>query len=359
MTFTINSKQLLAALTLTAKGINQNNIVPATSCYRLHKVGDKLQVETCNLEISMQTSVTCEIADNLDILIPADKITTLLSSLPDQPLLFTINESEITIKTASGQYTLSGYSAQDYPVIQIETNHEMIIAAEDLTEAIYATAYARSKEASLLKFNGLSIVADKDKLQFAGCNLMVLSVFNLKGKFKPAKILLPVSITDAIAVLDMAGDCKVSYSINSICFEYENLIVKSLLMDEKYPDYLSIIPKNEIKVSLNRIEFTSAIKRVLQFANKGKKITIDSNSLLAISALDTTYKQSAKEQLTMAEPNIINISVNGEFLSTALSRFSSDLIDIWWSAPDKAILICEPDDEVNFAMIMAMVEDGI
>jgi len=355
MKFTINSKSLLSALNLTAKGINTNNVVPATSCYRLHKVGDQLQIETCSLEISMQTSLPCEIADDLDILIPAEKVTRLLASLPDQPLIFEITDLDITIKAASGEYALSGYSAEDYPVINTETDFEATVSADDLAEAIYITEYARGVDKLQPKFTGLNIVAEKNKLIFAGCSHHRLSIFNLPGKFKAINIVLAPGIVTALLGLQMQGDCKICYSEKSISFQYDNLILKSMLMDEIYPDYMGVIPVNETKISVDRNALISAIKRVLEFTNKEQKIILSSNTELLISGQDEAYKQSASERLTLINAAEIKIGLNGSYLLAAASHFSSDVIDIYWQSEAKAILLKQPGDDINFSLIMPMV----
>ncbi|SRR6184192_500530 len=353
MKLTLNSKKLLSALNLCAKAISQNNIVPSASCYRLKTIETGLEISACNTEISMQTELSGTF-DVVDVLIPAEKIKNLLSSLPDQGLLFDIaDDFEITITALSGQYTMSGYSGKDFPVIKVETDTSVTIAAEDISEAVYATSFARSTDQAQLRFTGLSLTFEKDRLIFAGCNLLLLSVFNIKGKFKPGQILLAPAIVSALP--ELTGDCKMSYSKNSICFEYGNLTIKSLLMDEKFPDFMAIVPKNETKITVNRTETISAIKRVLEFSNKvSKQVTLSGS--MTISGEDTAYKQKASERVT-ADGGEVEIGVNGGYLSESLAHFSSEMVDINYQSFDKPIVINEPGDSENFVMIMAMVQN--
>ncbi|HXP51665.1 MAG TPA: hypothetical protein VN922_17035, partial [Bacteroidia bacterium] len=154
MIFKINSKSLLSALNLTAKGINAST-VSDTSNYHFKKTDAGLEISTCNLEISMQTCIDVATTDPIDILIPGEKLVRLLSSLPDQFVTFTIgDDNSISIKAISGAYELSGYSAENFPIIKTETNLDVTVPAEDLTEAIYATAFARSVEPTMQVFTG-------------------------------------------------------------------------------------------------------------------------------------------------------------------------------------------------------------
>jgi len=355
MQLTINTKQLLSSLQLVSKGVSTNNIVPASSCFRLFGTGSKLEISTCNLEVSMLTSLPINFTG--DVLIPSDKIITLLSSLPDQPLIIDISPSfEIKVTAGSGIYELSGYDGSDFPVIKTDGNETIEFESSDLTEAIYSTAYARSTDPVQTRFIGLNLDLG-DGATFAGCNLLLLSVFKLDGKFKKGKLLLPVSITNIIGSLNVPGYVKISYSENSICFEYQNLTVMSLLSGEKFPDYSGIVPKNDVKLTITRVELLSAIKRVLQFSNKvSKQIFITSaNCKLIVTGSDTNFKQKATETINVSEKSEIEISVNGGFLHDALSHMSCEYIEIYWSAPNVAIIIHEPEVKENFVMIMAMV----
>lgn len=266
----VNSKQLLQVLNLCSKAINTNNIVPAASCFKFSATPTELTIQSCNLEVSMQTSLPCE--GEVNVLIPADKIIKLLSSLPDQGVTIDVDaEFNISIVASSGTYELSGYDGSDFPEIKTESGNEITVEPDDLTAAIYSTAYARSIDQIQTRFIGLNLDIDKSGLTFAGCNLLLLSVYNLPGKFKTGKLLLPANITNIIGGINIPGGCKINYSDNSISLEYTGLTVRSLLSGETFPDYKSIVPKNDVKLNIPRTELLASIKRVLEFSNKVSK----------------------------------------------------------------------------------------
>lgn len=358
MKISISSKTLLSALSICQKAVNSNGIVSATSNFRFQATCNELHISSCNLEVSMETKITAMIEGEIDALIPADKITKLLSSLPEQGITIDIApDYNITVTALSGTYELPGDNGSEFPRITTDTTTEITIPSEDLTAAIYSTAYARSVDQIQVRFTGLSMQLQTDKIQFAGCNLMLLSVFNIVGEFTTAKLLLPVSITNIIGAISIPGDCKVSFSDNSISFEYENLTVKSLLVGETYPDYMGIVPDNKTIISVPRTALLGATKRILEFSNKvSKQVFISTdNGKVTISGLDTSFKQKAKEVITIPEKEAIEISINGEFLANALSHIGSDVINIAWSTAQKPIIIREPDEINNFVMVMPLV----
>lgn len=352
----INSKQLLQALNLCGKAINTNNIVPAASCFKFTSSSTELTIQSCNMEVSMQTSLICD--GEINVLIPADKIIKLLSSLPDQGITIDVDsEFNISIIATSGIYELSGYDGSDFPEIKTEPGNEITVQTDDLTSAIYSTSYARSIDPIQSRFIGLNLDIDKSGLTFAGCNLLLLSVYNLLGKFKTGKLLLPANITNIVGGINIPGLCTINYSDNSISFEYSGLTVKSLLSGETFPDYKSIVPKNDVRINIPRTELLASIKRVLEFSNKvSKQIYITSSSgTLTITGFDTSFKQKAVENIKISEMSEISISVNGAFLSDALAHLGYETIELSWSSPQTAIIINEPNEQNNFVMIMAMV----
>jgi DNA polymerase-3 subunit beta len=356
MNFTTNCKTLLSALQLCGKAVSQNNIIPASSCFRF-QISDILKISSCNLEVSMETQIPAT-GDICDILIPADKIVTLLSKLPNQELSFIVDEKfEITITALSGKYSLSGYDGKDFPVIKTDKGISVIIDSQDLTAAICATSYARGTNEAMPAFTGLQVEFTADKMVINACNLSLLSVHNLNVKSKEAKFLMPNSITNIIGGIALAGDCNFTYSKQNISFEYSNLTIKSRLMDGLQPDWRSVIPDNKVLITANRIELLSSIKRVLDFSHKeSKKIKLRTiNGILTIEGEDTDYNQSAIENIKVLQPDAIEISINGQFIAESLAHFSSEMIEFYWQAPNKGIIINEPGDRDNFVLTMALV----
>jgi len=360
MTIKIQQSQLSEALKLISKAVSQNNIVPAASCIRFKNTGNQLELSSCNMQVSMQTTIPCESTESTDIIIQSGLLIETISSLADQAVMLDISPDNIvTIRHNSGTCEMPIESGEDFPFITIETDKEAKMQSADLFEAIYSTAYARYTDETNLKFTGLQVDFAKDKATFVACNLLLLSAFNVPGKFKAGGLLMPKHVTDVLAGLTFQSDCTIRYSDKSIGFEFENgLVIKSMLIDDKYPDWRSIVPKNDIMCIVNRTILISSLKRVNAFSPIKIKIAsiFASAGKFEVQSSDMNMKQSAKETINadMTSDLIININVNGGELVAALSHMSSENVTFLYSNQETAMLIKEDLESENFVSIMPL-----
>jgi DNA polymerase-3 subunit beta len=133
------------------------------------------------------------------------------------------------------------------------------------------------------------------------------------------------------------------------------------LIDERYPDYENVIPSvNNIKMTIGRTDFLSALRRISIYANKTThqvrlKIT---GSELQISAEDLDFSNEANERLSCEhEGEDIEIGFNAKFLIEMLNNIDSDQIKLTMSAPNKAgvILPGEKDKTEDILMLVMPV----
>jgi DNA polymerase-3 subunit beta len=142
-------------------------------------------------------------------------------------------------------------------------------------------------------------------------------------------------------------------------FKFANIRMICRLIDERFPDYENVIPtSNNIKMTINRNEFLSSLKRISIYANKTThqvrlKIT---GSELQVSAEDLDFSNEANERLSCEhEGGDIEIGFNARFLVEMLSNLDSDQIKINMSAPNKAGVIHPVDKDKNEDILMLVM----
>ena len=134
------------------------------------------------------------------------------------------------------------------------------------------------------------------------------------------------------------------------------------MIDERYPDYNAVIPTdNPNKLTISRLEFISALKRVAIFSNKTtSQIRLKlAGSELNIFAEDYDYANEATERLTCTyEGSDLEIAFNGKYLIEMISNMDNDDIAMEFSLPNRASLILpikNNEEEEILMLIMPMM----
>jgi DNA polymerase-3 subunit beta len=154
-------------------------------------------------------------------------------------------------------------------------------------------------------------------------------------------------------------DVTIDFNTSNAFFKFGSIRMICRLIDERFPDYENVIPTSStIKMTINRGDFLSSLKRISIYANKTThqvrlKIT---GSELQVSAEDLDFSNEANERLSCEhEGEDIEIGFNARFMIEMLSNLDTDQIKLNMSAPNKAGVILPVDKDKDEDILMLVM----
>ena len=155
-----------------------------------------------------------------------------------------------------------------------------------------------------------------------------------KDVIVPAKAMIIIS-----KAID-SGDCTLSVSDTYVRFTYENSVLLSRLIDESYPNYESVIPRDNNRiVVVRREDLIGSIRRVGLYASIAThQVKLDvRKGALAISAQDVDFGGEANETIECTyDGEDFAIGFNGHYLVDILSHLDGDEVEMRFSSPTRA-----------------------
>lgn len=131
------------------------------------------------------------------------------------------------------------------------------------------------------------------------------------------------------------------------------------LIDARFPDYKVVIPAdNPYKLTVNRNDFQSALRRVSIFSNKStNQVALNiSGSELQLAAQDVDFSFEGNERMKCQyNGEDLVIAFNARFLIEMLNATSSSEVNIELSTPTKAGIIRPVDAEENEDLLMLVM----
>ena len=118
MKFSIPSKNLLSQLSLVSKVVNSKNSISILDNFLFELSGSQLAITGSDSETTLSTRVdVVEGEGEGKFAVNVKKLLDLLKELPDQPLLFEIDDNtfEIIITYQNGQYNFVGIDGNEFP----------------------------------------------------------------------------------------------------------------------------------------------------------------------------------------------------------------------------------------------------
>lgn len=366
MKFIVNSAYLLKQLSNINGVITTNPVVPILENFLFELEKGSLIVTASDLQTSMITELQVESKEKGNIAVPAKILLETLKNLPEQPVTFSIDESTYSVEIISdnGRYKLSGENATDFPKVPTVANDfSAEISSEVMARAVNNTIFATSNDELRPAMTGVYVNLGEKNTTFVatdGHRLVRYRRSDITSDNGNA-IIIPRKALNLLKATLPSENTPVSidFNMSNAYFKFGNIKMICRLIDERYPDYENVIPNNNnIKMTIGRTDFLSALRRISIYANKTThqvrlKIT---GSELQISAEDLDFSNEANERLSCEhDGEDIEIGFNAKFLIEMLNNSDTDQIRLMMSAPNKAgVILPEEKDKSEDILMLVM-----
>ncbi len=370
MKFVVSSTELLGHLQAISRVISSKNTLPILDNFLFNLSGNDLEITASDLESTLITRMKLENAsDDGTVALPARILLDTLKEFSVQPLAFDINPDTlaVVITSENGKFNVVGQNGIDFPAlpaIKKEKKFSFVIDANLLLAGISKTLFATADDELRPVMGGIFVEASTDKITFVASDAHKLVRYqrsDAKADDDSSFILpkKPASLLRNILPKE-EGAVTVEFDDKNAFFNLNNYKVVCRLVEGNYPNYNSVIPKNNPrKVSIDRVEFYNTLRRVSVFSNQASnlvKIQLKGNQVL-VSAQDIDFSISAYEKIKCQyEGDDMEIGFKSVFLLEILANIASQDVTIELADPTRAGLFLpgETENEAEDLLMLLM-----
>ena len=356
MKFIVSSGSLLKNLSAVSGVLNTNTPLPILENFLFDIADGELTISASDLETTMTTKLSVEAKENGKIAIPARILLDTLKTFPEQPLTFSINDTNFSVELSSdyGKYNLSGQDGEEFPRIPVIENVKSLeMPTNVLADAINKTIFATGNDELRPVMTGVYFQLGLDNITFVATDAHKLVRYRRNDVKSPAEtsFILPKKPLNLLKNALPTEDTKVSinYNNSNAFFSFNNISLICRLIDGRYPNYEAVIPQeNPNRLTVDRLSFLNSIRRVSIFSNKSThqvrlKIT---GSELNVSAEDLDFANAANERMSCQyDGEDMEIGFNARFLLDMLNNLNTNEVVLAMSTPNRAGLLLESNSE--------------
>jgi DNA polymerase-3 subunit beta len=373
MKFVVSSTELLSHLQAISRVISSKNTLPILDNFLFNLSGNDLEITASDLESTLITRMKLENADGDGIIaLPARILLDTLKEFSVQPLAFDINLDTlaVVITSENGKFNVVGQNGIDFPAlpaIRKEKKFSFVINAEVMLAGINRTLFATADDELRPVMGGIFVEASSERLTFVASDAHKLVRYQRTDSHaddnssfilpkKPASLLRNILPKEE-------GPVTVEFDDKNAFFNLNDYRVVCRLVEGNYPNYNSVIPKNNPrKITIDRVEFYNTLKRVSVFSNQASnlvKLQLKGNQMM-VSAQDIDFSISAYEKIKCQyEGDDMDIGFKSVFLLEILSNISSQDVLIELADPTRAGLFLpgetESENEDLLMLLMPMM----
>lgn len=352
-----NVKNVLPQLAQVSSVVLAKNTMPILKCVKLEtkKIGDntllKLTASDAETWVSMVANVVGD--DGINICVVATDILKGLQNLGDIDVTLEIDEEKgkVVCDYGKGFFSITCESSSDFPIHKIESEDfsNFTLPAKSLLDYIKKVSFATNADElrpvlnsihfDLFEQNMVVVATDGQRLAKIADNNIKNEQTGINSLSLPTRPSLILS--NLLSLVDEDVKCK--FNTNVVVFSNQHFKLSTRLIEGRYPNYESVIPKDNLKAAvIDKDSFTSAIKRVAPMGNSMSELmtlTFGNNNII-IKTENIELSKKAEETI-QCEYNGGDMTIGFKFsyLLQALQSMQADKILFNIISPERACII--------------------
>ncbi|MBX0311740.1 MAG: DNA polymerase III subunit beta [Sulfurihydrogenibium sp.] len=354
--FKISKKELSEAL----KIIQTSKIFPILEKVRLTVSQDGLIIDGFDNEIytSVKLKHNGNVNGTIQALIPKKMFSDIVKKLKEKEITISIDNENVYI----GGITIKADNdiLMEYPNMEIPEN-KITCDGISLFNAINKVKHASTKDPDKFSINGICI----NKNEIVATDGHRLALYTLDTAITENRLLIPYKTVNLLMKIKPKNSINIYYNQDKICFEINNIKILSYQLENRYPNYHDVIPKdatNNIVFKIDKQALLDAIEKVIVADDrKEKPIVLDIiDNKLIIKTSQTKYDEAsyyseASIDISIFKNNLGNyrIGFNGLYLIDAINSVEDEAI-IKLIDKDSQITVLDANYDNYIALVMPM-----
>lgn len=308
--------------------------------------GGVLELVATDLEIGLVSNLQVDVRSAGSFTVNGKDLYDLVSKMPEG----TIEMSEdndlqvmITNEKKTCKYKMLGLQSSDYPELP---THDMANAVTlplaELQAMINNCYYVISPE---LKFNlgGALLSLSPSKLEMAATDghRLAYTFFAANTAVGDAvEYILSRKTLLEVLKIGSAGDVEFAFDSNNLFFKHKNRVLCSRIVDQKFPNYKTVIPEKTEQTAVVRSEdLLQTLRRILIFKTRNNGVLFKFSKNKLVLERTTPEKGEGYDELAVEYGGKgVSVGFNGNFILDFLTHIDAEKIAIGMNDSESSFL---------------------
>ena len=335
MKFSTSKTELQQALQKLSKVSPTRSTLPILGCVLIESSNERTTLRATDLELTVQSKISVSIENEGSVATPLKQLLDITNELAETRITISAdNKNKIEIQTDMGVYNLMGKAAEEFPASpETKQTTDLSLPAKTLKSIIDKTLFAVSKDelkpaltGVLIRFAPKNITA----VSTDGHRLVRYKEQNVDALSFSGDVLAPKKFLSYLSPQLSAGDIGVSIGDNYLTTKIEQDTIITRTIGERFPDYESVIPKdNEKTLKADKDSILGAIRRVSIFSNRAThQVSLNLSNKKCLITTDDPEKSSKAQEELPAEylGEDLVVGYNAEYLKDVIGHIGGKTV---------------------------------
>ena len=335
-----NKQEILESLTVAQYFISTGSTLPLLSNILFEAEGDHLNLSATDMDISVRIKCKVDKVEEEGKTTIPKKIISLIKEFPEADILLESDKTDnIKLQCKKSSYKIPGLPAEDFPMLQLEEKKLETIKMPQgvLKDIIKNISYSALKDTTKRNLNGVFLKFEGNTVEAVATDAHRLAYLKkelkegVKTKFEYIIPLKTINEVGKILGEDKEKIIEINFFEKVIEFKLDNIDIVSRVIDENYPNYNQVIPKDfSMKATVKIDDLSSSVKRASTITSDKSKIILlklDKGKLY-INAQTQDEGEAFEEIDAQYDNEPIEVSYNAVYLTDVLKVMEGDEVEI-------------------------------
>lgn len=355
MKFTVQREDFLKPLQIVCGVVERRQTLPILSHLLFVVDQGRLTMTATDLEVEIIANIP--LTDKVEggkTTVPARKLLDICRTLPDEANIeISLQKDRIQVRSGKSRFTLAMLPATDFPNVDaISGASSFSIAQNEFKRIVDATQFAMAQQDVRYYLNGLMLELGNGKIIAVATDGHRLALCEAAAKLdfeETRQAIIPrKAVTEMSRLLaDTDAPMEIQLGTNHIQFTTPDMSFASKLIDGRFPDYQSVLPKGGDKhVTADRLVLRQALTRASVLSNeKYRSIRFHlMEGVLRLHAHNPEQEEAEEEITVDYHGSELEIGFNATYLLDTLSAIGEEHVRITLSDGNSSCLIQGRDD---------------
>ncbi len=362
MKIEINQRDLSKHISIAQKAISGRSTIDILDSILLEARDNKLRIIGTDLDISIDTNVSCNVIEEGSIVINSRIFGDIIRKLPSEEILITTDESyKMNILCGKSEFNLIGQDPEQYPKLPIVIGNNFFRIQKDiLKNAIKQTVFATSQDELRPQLTGVLFEVSNNKVSFValdGFRLALKTVdVNLDEESEVSIIIPGRTLNEINKIIDDSEDLvKIVWEPGNIIFEINNTTLYSKQLEGQFFNYRDIIRNDHTtSVLVDKSQFQHSLERASLMAKE------DKTNLIRLTIEDNRLRINSKSEIGTVDEELdiessgddLEIAFNSNYLIEGIKTIASEKISLNFMGSLNPCIIKPLDDENHIYLVL-------
>jgi DNA polymerase-3 subunit beta len=337
----VKQSQLAHSVNMVSRAVSPRSTLPVLSNILIKTDQGRLRLSATNLELGITSWIGARIEGEGAITVPSRTFTDLVSTLPSEQVVLTLDNSTQTLNVRCGtsETNIKGIDAEEFPPIPEPDLEEGVpLNVTNFREMVQQVAFAASTDEARPVLTGVLLKLDGEHITMAATDGFRISIREddiPNPVSRPIEAIIPArALVELSRVMSGSGEEGLIMTFppdrGQVIFHMDNLELASQLIEGTFPDYRAIIPPNfKTHTLLSTSGLLKACKQAEIIARDGTNVARLNIIPETGEASPGTLELSAQSEQTGSSEILVDASVDGVPLLVAFNvRFLREVLEV-------------------------------